>query len=106
MLLPLQGAVADTVFMLNEQRLWERIQRHAGEPFETKTGKSFTYDVLGNYLRVAREGEEINRSLSRTNSMQAAAAMPADGPGAVKDRQGSAYTWAILMDERIRGSDW
>ncbi len=31
--------------MLDEQRLWERIQRHAGEPFETKTGKSFTYDV-------------------------------------------------------------
>ncbi len=32
--------------MLDEQRLWERIQRHAGEPFQT--GKSFTYDVLGN----------------------------------------------------------
>ena len=23
--------------------------------------------------------------------------MPADGPGAIKDRQGSAYTWAILV---------
>lgn len=32
--------------------------------------------------------------------------MPADGPGGIKNRQGSAYTWPILMDERIRGSDW
>ncbi len=92
--------------MLDEQRLWERIQRHAGEPFKTKKGKPFTYAVPGNYLRVTRDGEEINRSLSRTNFMKAAAAMPADGPGAIRDRQGSAYTWPILMDGRIRGSDW
>ncbi len=38
-LFPLQGAAGDTVVMLNEQRLWERIRRHAGEPFETKKGK-------------------------------------------------------------------
>ncbi len=62
--------------MLDEQRLWERIQRHAGEPFKTKNGKSFTYEVPGNYLRVTRDGEEINRSLSRTNFMKAAATMP------------------------------
>ncbi len=92
--------------MLDEQRLWERIRRHAGEPFETKNGKPFTYEVPGNYLRVTRDGAEINRSLSRTNFMKAAAAMPADGPSAIMDRQGSAYTWAILMDERIRDSDW
>ena len=53
-----------------------------------------------------REGREINRSLSRTNFMKAAALMPTDGPGKLKDRQGAAYTWAILMDERIRGADW
>ncbi len=92
--------------MLDEQRLWERIRRHAGEPFKTKRDKPFTYAVPGNYLRVTREGQEINRSLSRTNFMKAAATMPTEGPGAIKDRQGSAYTWAILMDERIRGSDW
>ena len=92
--------------MLDEQRLWERIQRHAGEPFKTKHGRPFTYEVPGNYLRVTRERKEINRSLSRTNFMQAAAAMPADGPGAIKNRQGSSCTWAILMCERIRGSDW
>lgn len=92
--------------MLDEERLWARIQRYAGEPFKTKHGRPFTYEVPGNYLRVTREGKEINRSLSRTDFMKAAGAMPADGPGAIKDRQGSAYTWAILMDDRVRASDW
>jgi hypothetical protein len=92
--------------MLDEEQLWQRVRRYAGEPFATKTGKPFTYEVPGNYLRVTREGREINRSLSRTNFVKAASLMPADGPGAIKDRQGSAYTWAILMDRRIRGTDW
>lgn len=30
----------------------------------------------------------------------------ADPPSDIKDRQGSAYTWAILMDDRIREHDW
>lgn len=34
----------------------------------------------------------MNRSLSRTNFKKAAAVMPADEPGTMKDRQGSAYT--------------
>lgn len=86
--------------------VWERIKRHAGEDFQTINGLVFTYAVPGNYLRVTREGEEINRSLSRTNFERALDLMPADGPGALTGRQGPSYTWAILMDQRIRRSDW
>lgn len=82
--------------------VWARIQRHAGQPFRTKAGLPFTYQVPGNYLRVDR----ANRSLSRTNFAEALESMPADGPGDITDRQGSAYTWAILMDDRIRRCDW
>jgi len=82
--------------------VWNRIRRSAGQPFHTVTGLEFTYVVPGNFLRVTREGNEINRSLSRTNFEKAAALMPAERPSNLKDRQGSAYTWAILMDERIR----
>lgn len=92
--------------VIDQGHLWERIRRHAGEAFTTKTGMSFSYRVPGNHVRVSRNGAEINRSLSRTNSMKAAALMPVDGPGAIGERQGSPYTWAILMDERIRASDW
>lgn len=88
------------------EEVWERIQRSAGQEFRTKTGLPFTYSVPGSYIRINREGEEINRSLSKTNFAKAHARMPVDGPGDLKDRQGRSYTWAILMDERIRRGDW
>lgn len=92
--------------MTDIERIWERIKRNAGEEFFTINGLPFTYVVPGNFLRVTRNGEEINRSLSRTNFEKALPVMPAAGPGELKERQGSSYTWAILMDRRIRQSDW
>jgi len=86
--------------------VWLRIERHAGAEFETSTGLKFTYSVPGRFLRVTRNGQEINRSLSRTNFEKALEAMPADRPSDLRDRQGSAYTWGILMDHRIRLTDW
>ncbi|TDO34736.1 hypothetical protein EV643_12696 [Kribbella sp. VKM Ac-2527] len=86
--------------------VWDRVERCAGQTFTTATGLEFTYRVPGNYLRVTRDGREINRSLSRTNFEKATSAMPAEKPSDLKDRQGSAYTWAILMDSRIRRDDW
>lgn len=86
--------------------VWDRIRRCAGQTFSTSTGLPFTYRVPGDYLRIEREGREISRSLSRTNFEKAAEAMPVPKPSDIKDRQGSAYTWAILMDQRIRQSDW
>jgi hypothetical protein len=88
------------------ERVWERIRRHAGSEFRTVTGLPFTYEVPGQFLRVTRDGEEINRSLSRTNFERALAMMPAENPGRLKGRQGASYTWAILMDPRIRATDW
>lgn len=92
--------------MTDIDTVWERIQRHAGSEFRTVRGLSFTYRVPGQYLRVTRDGEEVNRSLSRTNFEHALALMPADGPGVLKGRQGASYTWAILMDSRVRQGDW
>jgi len=92
--------------MADFDTVWDRIVRCAGETFMTATGLPFTYRVPGDYLRVTREGREINRSLSRTNFVKAAAAMPATRPSDIKQSQGSAYTWAILMDKRVRQNDW
>ena len=92
--------------MTNVEMVWDRIRRHAGEEFRTIRNLPFTYIVPGNYLRITRDGKEINRSLSRTSFEKALDAMPADGPGALKDRQGPSYTWAILMDPRVRRHDW
>lgn len=89
-----------------EVKAWDRICRHAGSEFATKTSLAFTYRVPGNFVRITRDGVEIDRSLSRTNFVKAMRLMPVDGPGQIKERQGSAYTWAILMDERIRRGLW
>lgn len=92
--------------MIDIDAVWARIERHAGQTFETSTGLRFTYEVPGRYLRVTRDGREINRSLSKTNFSEALSLMPAERPSDLKDRQGSAYTWGILMDRRIRQTDW
>lgn len=92
--------------MADFEKVWERIARCAGQTFATSTGLPFTYRVPGTYLRVSRDGREINRSLSFTNFEKAAASMPAARPSDLKKSQGSAYTWAILMDERVRQADW
>ena len=92
--------------MTTIDRVWPRIVRHAGQTFTTATGLEFTYRVPGKFLRVTRDGREINRSLSRTNFAKALDAMPAERPSDLAERQGSAYTWGILMDARVRDSDW
>ena len=89
--------------MTDFEEIWRRIQRHAGETFHTITGLPFTYAVPGDYIRVTRDGREINRSLSKTNFRKAEGTMPVDGPGALRGRQGAAYTWATLSDSRVRG---
>lgn len=86
--------------------VWTRIKNHAGQTFSTATGLPFTYQVQGGYLEVTRDGRKINRSLSRTNLRKASAFEPAAKPSDIQESQGPAYTWAILMDRRIRGAAW
>lgn len=88
--------------MPNLDEVWARIKRHEGHEFRTITGLPFTYEVPGNYLRTSR----TVRHLSRSNFGKALELMPASSPVVLKDLQGSAYTWAILMDPRIRGTHW
>ena len=92
--------------MADFDNVWERIQQCAGQTFTTVTGLPFTYRVPGAHLCVSRDGREINRSPSRTNFARAATAMPATRPSDLREMQGSAYTWAILMDKRVRQADW
>jgi hypothetical protein len=63
-----EGQLQDP-FMANFDDIWIRIERHAGQTFTTATGLPFTYRVPGDYLKVSRDGREIDRSLSRTNQV-------------------------------------
>ena len=88
--------------MTTIELVWERIRDCAGQEFRTVSGLPFTYQVPGNYLCVDR----TNRNLSRTNFAKALPRLPAAGPGQLAGRQGASYTWAILMDPRVRQEDW
>lgn len=82
--------------------VWRRIEREAGNPFHTVTGLEFTYEVPGNYICPSR----TVRRLSKSNFEKALAAMPAASPAQIRERQGASYTFAILMDPRIRRGGW
>lgn len=88
--------------MVGIEAVWPRIVQHAGQQFRTVTGLPFTYEAPGNYLRVSR----TIRNLSRSNFAKSLPLLPATSPKDLRERQGASYTWAILMDERIRGGDW
>jgi hypothetical protein len=77
-----------TGLMTSFNDVWDRIRRCSGQTFYTATGLPFTYRVPGDYLRVERDGREINRSLSRTNFEKAAKLMPAATPSDIKGSQG------------------
>jgi hypothetical protein len=103
---PARVKVAPRSFSATFEHAWDRIQRRAGEEFHTSSGLPFTYRVPGDFARITRDGEEIERSLSKTSFAKAADVMPVSGPGALRNSQGSSYTWAILMDPRISAGSW
>lgn len=83
--------------------IWKRLKAHAGEEFETKTGKTFTYEIDGNVMRPSR----TERNLHSGNFEKVIGMLPISGPGDISNLvQGSAYVWAVLHDRRIRKTDW
>jgi len=88
--------------MVDIGTVWSRIEAHAGEDFRLVRGDLFQYEVPGNYLLpVGRV-----RHLSRTNFAKALDRLPLENTRSVSDLQGPSYVYAILMDPRIRRSDW
>lgn len=85
---------------------WQRIVRHQGEEFHTATGLPFRYEVDGNGLWVFRGGRRINRRLPRKDVETAIGRCPLRSTTEVNDLQGLSYLFGILMDRRIRESEW
>lgn len=86
----------------NLETVSTRIRQHAGEGFELIRGDIFTYEMFDNYLRPV----DRVRGLSRTNFGKALARVPLENTRSVADLQGLSYVYAILMDPRIRRTDW
>ena len=86
--------------------IWRRILDRAGERFHTSTGLPFTYEVVAaarGPIRVFRDGQEIDRNISRSSFEKAVPSMPCDRPSDIPETGvvGRSYVWAILNDPRI-----
>lgn len=87
----------------NIDEVWDRLSSLAGETFQTKTGKPFTFSISGEVLRVSRT--EYN--LSKGNFAKVIEITPFDGPGTINNLvRGPSYVWAILHDVRVRKDEW
>lgn len=82
--------------------VWRRIESAAGETFRQLRGGEFTYEVRGRSLVPDR----TNRVLPRSDFERALELVPLENTVPLQSLQGPSYLYAILMDPRIRQSDW
>lgn len=87
---------------MDEQVIWERIQAHAGEEFSMLAGVPFTFSVQASAVKPDR----VNRLIPRSDFVRALGLVPLSGTTSVHHLQAPSYLYAILMDQRIRQSDW
>jgi len=88
--------------MTSIETVWSRIETHQGEEFRQVRGKVFSYSIDGTSLIPST----TNRKLPRSEFDKALRLVPLLDTKPVQHLQGPSYIYAILMDKRIRLSDW
>ena len=88
--------------MIQFETIWRRIKQHKGEKFTQLRGGEFTYEVSG----VAIIPDRTNQNLPRAHFEEASKLLPLENTVPVQHLRGPSYIYAILMDHRIRQSDW
>lgn len=83
-------------------RVWRRIETYAGETFHQVRGGAFTYEVRSGAVWPDR----TTRAIARSQFEQAHDLVPLPSTRPVQHLQAPSYIYAILMDPRVRGSDW
>ena len=82
--------------------VWQRVVAHQGEDFHQIRGKEFTYSVSASTLTPST----TNRNLPKCDFESALAFVPLENTVPLQNLQGPSYIYAILMDKRIRQTDW
>ena len=84
------------------ETIWKRIIQCEGESFYQIRGKEFTYEVQRNAISL----KTTNRSISKREFEKALKFVPLESTVPVQNLQAPSYLYAILMDKRIRQTDW
>ena len=82
--------------------VWTRIRNHSGEVFRQIRGGEFTYVAHDGYI----EPDRTRQNLPRSHFEAAFELVPLEDTTLVQHLRGPSYLYAILMDRRIRQSDW
>jgi len=77
--------------------VWNRILKNEGETFRQIRGKTFTYTVVANSLKLST----TNRSISKKTIEQALEFLPLENTTPLQNLQAPSYLYAILTDKRI-----
>lgn len=84
------------------KEVWSRLQAHQGEVFRQIRGGEFRYAVTETVLRPDRTDWNIPRG----HVEHALRLVPLANTVEVQHLFGPSYIYALLMDARIRGTDW
>ena len=82
--------------------VWERVVKHTGEPFTQIRGKQFTYRIKGSTILPST----TNQVISKSEIEKALDFVPMENTVEIQHLRGPSYIYAILMDARIRDTDW
>jgi len=89
--------------MINIDEVWSRIEVHAGEKFYQIKGGKFSYTVEGGHIYLSRTPQRILKS----HFEKVLAFVPLENTVPLQNKlRGPSFIFAILMDKRIRQSDW
>jgi hypothetical protein len=92
----------DTIF----KRVWRRIVEHQGAEFRTMKNLPFTHKVEGNGIWFYRNGKRIEQRLGSHEVERAIPLCPVNKTTDLKRFRDPSYLFGLLMDPRIRSTDW
>ncbi len=88
------------------ERAWQRVIEHQGAEFRTASGLAVTHVVDGTGVWFFRDGQRVNRRLSRAQFDEAVRRCPLRKTTDINDLIDYPYLFALLTDARVRGNDW
>lgn len=88
--------------MANIQMVWPRIQAHAGDTVRQIRGGSFRYTIVDDHVVLDRTNQRVPRS----QFAEALQIVPLPNTVPLQHLRAQSYIYAILMDPRVRRSDW
>lgn len=89
-----------------QELVWQRLNAFCGEEFRTQRGLAVSYQIEGDGIWFFRDGERVNRKLSRRQVEVGVSRCPLKSTTEIKDLIDYPYLFAVLMDSRIRGDNW